>query len=114
MLTATRVLLSVVARNMDDLFDQDGRHQSSDIWCAGTGGSFTGAIAEAGEARLRRLLDGLAGREYGQIAIQPFKVEQDGVVFGLIDESDEERGDWAELYPDRLGFHPPWNGLYDT
>ena len=37
-----------------------------------------------------------------------------GVVFGLIDESEPLRGDWVELYPDRLGFHEPWNGLYDT
>jgi hypothetical protein len=22
--------------------------------------------------------------------------------------------DWVELYPDRLGFHEPWDGLYDT
>jgi len=96
------------------LFEPDGRHRSSDIWCAGIGEYFAGAIAEAGEARLRRLLDGLADREYGEIAIRPFQVEHDGVVFGLIDESGEERGDWAELFPDGLGFHPPWDGRYDT
>jgi hypothetical protein len=22
--------------------------------------------------------------------------------------------DWAELYPDRLGFHGPWDGHHDT
>ena len=22
--------------------------------------------------------------------------------------------DWAELYPDRLGFAEPWDGTYDT
>lgn len=38
----------------------------------------------------------------------------DGVVFGLIDESEPVRGDLIELYPDRLGFHEPWNGLYGT
>lgn len=96
------------------LFDEDGWHQSSDIWCAGIREYFRGAVAEAGNARLHRLLDGLTGRKYGDIAIRPFKVEYDGIVFGLIDESDEERGDWAELYPDRLGFHPPWDGTYDT
>jgi len=96
------------------LFDPDGRHRSSDIWYAGAGGVFAGAIAEAGEARLRRLLDSLADQEYGDIAIRPFQVEHDGVVFGLIDESDEERGDWAELHPNRLGFGPPWDGGYDT
>jgi hypothetical protein len=34
--------------------------------------------------------------------------------FELVDESDEERGDWAELYPNRWGFDPPWDGRYDT
>jgi formate hydrogenlyase regulatory protein HycA len=34
--------------------------------------------------------------------------------FELVDESDEERGDWAELYPNRWGFSPPWDGRYDT
>lgn len=27
----------------------------------------------------------------------------------------EDEGEpWAELYPDRLGFGPPWDGLYET
>jgi formate hydrogenlyase regulatory protein HycA len=92
------------------LFDQAGHHRQSDIWCAGV----ARLPFEVAEARLQRLLDELPGREYCDIAIRPFRVEQDGIVFGLIDESDPERGDWAELYPDRLGFHPPWEGLYDT
>jgi formate hydrogenlyase regulatory protein HycA len=37
-----------------------------------------------------------------------------GVTFGLIDESDAERGDRVGLYPDRLGFTEPWDGLYST
>jgi len=56
----------------------------------------------------------MAGHSYGDIRIRLFRVDFDGVVFGLIDESEPERGDWVELYPDRLGFHEPWNGLYDT
>jgi hypothetical protein len=51
----------------------------------------------------------------GDIAVKPFRGDFDGVVFGLIDESDDHRsGGWAELYPARLGFHAPWNGEYDT
>ena len=38
----------------------------------------------------------------------------DGVTFGLIDESGPDRGSWAELYPDRLGFTDPWDGTYST
>jgi hypothetical protein len=36
------------------------------------------------------------------------------VTFGLIDESRPDRGSWAELYPDRLGFSVPWDGTYST
>jgi hypothetical protein len=48
-----------------------------------------------------------------------FQTEYDGILFGLIDESGDDPelghgGDWVELYPDRLGFHSPWDGEYDT
>ncbi|MER7599590.1 hypothetical protein ABT398_37340, partial [Streptomyces hydrogenans] len=29
-------------------------------------------------------------------------------------EDGEGDDDWAELYPDRLGFSAPWDGRYDT
>jgi formate hydrogenlyase regulatory protein HycA len=38
-------------------------------------------------------------------------------LFGLVLERHGEGAgadDWAELYPDCLGFHEPWEGLYDT
>lgn len=98
------------------LFDQDGHHQSSEIRFLGSG--------QFNEARLdpeplQTLLDTLPGRRYGDIAIKPFRVDFDGVVFGLIDESGDRAGDgghtdWAELYPDGLGFGEPWDGTYDT
>jgi hypothetical protein len=55
----------------------------------------------------------------GMIVAQPFRVDFDNVVFGLIDETTDDPdeghgGPWAELYPQRLGFHEPWNGEYDT
>jgi hypothetical protein len=93
------------------LFDQDGRHQSSDIWYAGTG---QGEPVQHAFARLQERVDALPGRQYGDIAIRPFRVEFDDQVFALVDESDEERGDWAELYPNDWGFHPPWDSHYDT
>lgn len=107
-------------------FDHDGHHQGSDIWCAGTWAEQTGrphdarSVAARAEARLADALAGLAGREYGDIAIRPFRLTVDGVVFGLVTECHAEDGDgdgehdWAELYPDRLGFSAPWNGEYDT
>jgi formate hydrogenlyase regulatory protein HycA len=62
----------------------------------------------------------LPGRVYGDIAIRPFQVEADGIVFGLVPESHHEYPDgrreldWAEFYPGQLGFSSPWDGCYDT
>ncbi|WP_404870284.1 hypothetical protein ACI1MP_33200 [Kitasatospora griseola] len=105
-------------------FDHDGHHQESDIWCAGTWAEQMTrprdehSVVARAEARLAAVLAGLAEREYCDIAIRPFQVTVDGVVFGLItechaDDADGEE-DWAELYPDGLGFSAPWNGEYDT
>jgi formate hydrogenlyase regulatory protein HycA len=47
-------------------------------------------------------------------------LEVDGTLFGLVREchgeypEGEERDDWAEFYPNRLGFSAPWDGSYDT
>lgn len=106
-------------------FDTDGHHLDSNIW---QGGTFTDQIrlrnsggdddpVTRAQAQLDRLLDALPGRAYTDIAIRPFQVVFDGVVFGLIvEQHDEEEleDNWAELYPDGLGFHEPWDGLYDT
>lgn len=55
----------------------------------------------------------MPARVYGDIAIRPFSAEYLGVNFGLVVE-DGHGTDWAELYPDRLGFSAPWDGQYDT
>ncbi|MER7578985.1 hypothetical protein [Kitasatospora sp. NPDC097691] len=103
-------------------FDSAGRHLDSRIRATGTG-------PEAREL-LDEWLDALPGRAYGNIAVAPFEVRVDGVLFGLVieedDEADEYDGDGdededegayrltAELHPDGLGFHAPWCGCYDT
>jgi hypothetical protein len=92
-------------------FDHNGHYQSSDIRFLGTKISEVRGHPDP----LQALLDALPGRRYGDIAIKPFRVDFDGVTFGLIDESgDHGEGGWAELYLDRLGFHEPWSGEYDT
>lgn len=67
----------------------------------------------AAQDLLRQWLDALPGRCYGDIAIRPFGHEFDGVMFGLVVETFEGT-EHAELYPDTLGFHEPWDGSYDT
>ncbi|MET7670193.1 hypothetical protein [Micromonospora luteifusca] len=93
------------------LFDHDGAYRRSTI----TRVEDRAALDET----LDGLLAGLPGKSYGDVAVQLFQTHQDGVMFGLIDESGDRAGDgrhvdWVELYPDRLGFHEPWDGLYDT
>ncbi|GAA2062945.1 hypothetical protein GCM10009839_87730 [Catenulispora yoronensis] len=96
-------------------FNYGGYHLGSDIWCPGPG-----PWAEQQNDCLARWLDALPGREFCGIAIRPFKVEFEGVVFGLLTSNDFEYAegveveDWAELYPNQLGFKSPWDGCYDT
>ncbi|WP_327003034.1 hypothetical protein OHA72_49455 [Dactylosporangium sp. NBC_01737] len=93
-------------------FDHDGRHESSTIRRIALSRYLTDP--DAADRILTGLLYELDAPRFGDIAIQPFRLTCDGVLFGLIDESDPDRGDWAELYPDRLGFTPPWDGTYST
>lgn len=98
-------------------FDDDGQHAGSDIF-------FAGVSADSESVpRAERVLSGwikeIGPVTFGDIAIRPFRVDFDNVLFGLVDESDEDLenghgGPWAELYPQNLGFHEPWDGEYDT
>ncbi len=95
-------------------FDAEGGHTGSDIWFAGTSEDEHGSIEKARE-RLAGWLDELPGRVHGDIAIRLFRVDIDGHVFGLVDETELYDGDdHAEFLPDDLGFDPPWDGSYDT
>ncbi|MEV4510880.1 hypothetical protein AB0K00_18150 [Dactylosporangium sp. NPDC049525] len=112
-----------VSRNADDpaesfgwyayvhRFDHDGRPEASTIRWIAVSRYLRDPDADR---KLAALLDELVALRVGDIAIQPFRFVYDGVPFGLIDESDPDRGDWAELHPDRLGFNPPWDGTYST
>lgn len=89
------------------LFDADGRHIRSDI-------RFVGFGRGHGDEMRTALLGTLSDVEFCDIAVRPFRVAHDGYVFGLIDESSPDRGPWFELYPNGLGFGPPFAGDYDT
>ncbi|MET7489002.1 MULTISPECIES: hypothetical protein [unclassified Streptomyces] len=100
-------------------FDAAGRYRDSEIWCAGTWAEQQraphgdGSVLSQARIHLAKLLRALPRRSYTDIAIRPFQRTVDGVLFGLLVEEDEE-GSWAELYPDRHCFGPPWDGTYDS
>ncbi|WP_155056307.1 hypothetical protein [Streptomyces blattellae] len=101
------------------LFDAAGRHRHSEIWCAGTWAEQQrsprgpDSVLARARAHLATLLRALPRRTYTDIAVRPFQLTFDDVLFGLLTGEDEGEP-WAELYPDHLGFGPPWDGLYDT
>jgi formate hydrogenlyase regulatory protein HycA len=94
------------------LFDEDGRHERSQIAVAES------ELGDVGTdllmAQLEEIVNALPGRRFGSIAIRPFSVEHGGRAWGLFDLSEDHGLPHAELEPDMLGFSPPWNGLYST
>ncbi|MEV7783231.1 hypothetical protein [Kitasatospora sp. NPDC088351] len=104
-------------------FDEAGQHLGSRIRCTGTTADGERQVIDVACELLDQWLDELPDRTYGDIAIAPFAVHEEGCLFGLVveqhgagDSEGEAEGedDWAELYPDGLGFHAPWDGEYDT
>jgi formate hydrogenlyase regulatory protein HycA len=94
------------------LFDHDGNHVRSHI---GRAEQEVGTDdVTASMARLRERVAALPGHRFGDIAVRLFCVEHDGKRWGLFDETAEFGRPHVEMRPDWLGFHPPWNGLYDT
>lgn len=95
-------------------FDRDGHHQGSEVWYAGTTAQGEQDVIDRADRVLTGWLSELPQPTLGDIAVRLFSVEVDGIVFGLVDESDDEYGEHVELYPNQLGFYPPWDGEYDT
>jgi hypothetical protein len=102
-------------------FDRDGHHLDADIWFAGTWAEKQqhppdqDPVLARAQSKMAELLDSLPAIEYGDIAIRPFRLQVDGVVFGLVvGSNEEEEYEWATLWPDDLFFAEPWDGRYDT
>jgi formate hydrogenlyase regulatory protein HycA len=99
-------------------FDQDGTYLWSDIEFVGITLEGQAEVVARAQAVLAEWLSQLDAVVYDDIAIRLFQANYDGIVFGLVDESDDDpdggHSDCVELYPDGLGFHAPWNGEYDT
>jgi hypothetical protein len=100
-------------------FDPDGHHLDADIWFAGIWAEKQqhppdqDPVLARARSKMAELLGSLRQIEYGDIAIRPFRLEVDSVVFGLVVGGDEEY-QWTTLEPDGLFFSRPWDGRYDT
>ena len=93
-------------------FDHDGNHVRSRIAIAEQQLGTTDVTSCM--TRLRDVVAALPGRRFGDIAVRLFSVEHDGRRWGLFDETADYVIPHVEMRPDRLGFAPPWDGLYDT
>jgi formate hydrogenlyase regulatory protein HycA len=87
------------------LFDHAGRHVRSDIR--------PDVPSDQAPQVLAEMLAELPDVAFGDIAIRLFEVTFHGERFGLVEALGRGR-DSAELYPQGLGFFPPFDGLYDT
>jgi uncharacterized protein (DUF952 family) len=96
------------------LFDVHGVHRWS--WIAPAEQALGESVSAAAlMEHLQGLIANLPGREFGDIAIAPFAVVDDGGErWGLVDETVGYGFPHAELWPDQFGFGPPWSGEYDT
>jgi hypothetical protein len=100
-------------------FDVDGTYLCSDIELVGINVEGQAEVIARAQALLAEWLSQLDDLVYDDIAVSLFQTHYDGILFGLVDESDDDPdrghgGDWVELYPDQLGFSEPWDGEYDT
>jgi hypothetical protein len=105
-------------------FDANGRHTKSDITTHGTSADGEKAVAEKAWQALDAKLKALGKVTLGDIAVERFRVEHDGCVFGLLtneesglfdpEEQEPDSRYHIHLLPNDLLFYPPWNGEYDT
>ena len=65
------------------------------------------------EALREQLIQGLADVAFGDIAIKTFSLEDKGVTWCLVDETEHGQAR-VSLSPLDIVFSPPWDGTYDT
>jgi hypothetical protein len=94
-------------------FDSQGAHLQTKHWYAGTTADGENEVVERARKKRDEFIREISPVAYFHIGIKPFEVEVDGMVFGLIDQSDED-GERVVLEPADLVFYPPWEGEYDT
>lgn len=68
---------------------------------------------ELADAKLKRMLEPYAPYSFGDIKVELFEKNIDGMTFGLINESDELEAK-VEMAPEGYVLCPPWTGHFDT
>lgn len=95
-----------------------GKHLGTEHWFPGTTADGEREVCDRASAKLDEMVAALGPVEYGNIEIELFEVELDGVAYGLFNVSQPEEGpefaERVEMHPGNLLFYPPWNGNYDT
>jgi hypothetical protein len=99
------------------LFDDDGGHVDSHVWSGGADSLMPGGRDSPPQYLARRqfhfLVEGLPELHCGDITIRPFRLERQGIVFGLVDESARQGRETFVLDPGGLTFSAPWDGRYE-
>jgi formate hydrogenlyase regulatory protein HycA len=104
-------------------FDAAGNHLGTDAWSGGTTAEGQERAVRRAWRKLEEMLASLGDYEVCDIAVKPFRFEQDGYLFGLVyernsyDDPDNPGAGYAcvMLWPNDIMFHPPWDsGEYST
>ncbi len=97
------------------LFNLEGSFLEAKIDALGTRSEST---YKAAEQICARRIEEIGPVEYQRIEVQPFQIEHDGIIFGLVPyPPDEDSEDWwITAEPgDYIAFYEPWDsGEYDT
>ena len=89
------------------LFDQEGHFIEADHWYAGTASENKDT-----NSKLEEMVSSRGPYEFCNIAVEPFQIEIDGEVFGLVADEEYET---VELMPSStISFAEPWDGWYST
>ena len=98
-------------------FDPWGKHIGTEHWFSGTcrESEADRAVIDRADEKLDEMIRNLGKTMFCDIEVELFKVEVEGCIFGLIDDSDPESGiERITLIPNELAFFPPWNGDYSS
>jgi hypothetical protein len=94
------------------LFDGQGNHLEIRSEFLGTAAE---SNAQASSEKLEQWVDDLGEVQYSDIEVKLFQVTIDGIVFGLVPNTEDEENPSIELEPSStIALYEPWDGSYYT